>query len=249
MHDAYSTPYRGDREIITLIEQDLKVLARARNYLALHLKYIAPYLGSRLLEIGAGIGNHTAMLLDRRPELVVALENEVILCQAIRQRCGDAVHILNRDLSDLRLISPELVQMRLDTVLAINVIEHIDKDLDCLSTLSDILVSGGRIIIITPAHPILYSRLDRNYGHYRRYTRDIFEGYARALNMKLVENRYLNMFGAFSWLISARIGQATQLNPIGMMLLDYVLPLQDLLERRLPRVPFGLSIMGVFEKG
>jgi len=231
-----------------LIERDLAVLAESSRYADLQFSKIERYIGSRVLELGAGIGTHTQRLVARQPELVIAVEQERRFCDEITRRAGSGVRVLCLDLAHLATAASELRRDRLDTIIALNVIEHVENDLACLAMAADLLVAGGHIIILAPAHPVLYAKLDRLYGHYRRYTRRMLLSYADHLGLQLIENTYFNMMGALGWLLLAKIGRATGLWREGMNLFDHMLPIQQRLERMLPVVPFGLGILGVFKR-
>ncbi len=233
--------------ISELIERDLGILEELEAYTALQVELVEPYLGRRILEIGAGTGNHTVLLAERQPDALVALEKEERFCATISQRCGSRVHVVQQDLAHLPGFVDELASWHLDTAIAINVIEHVENDVECLGAINAALAPGGRIVVLAPAHPLLFADLDHKYGHYRRYTRAMFRDYAERLHMRLVENRYFNMLGALGWLLVARIGHAQQMNRGSVRWFDRLVHIQQQIERRVPP-PFGLGALAVLEK-
>lgn len=233
---------------VALIERDLTILGESAGYTNLQFSKIEPFLGSRILELGAGIGNHTALLAARRPEILVAAEQEREFCSLIEVRCGPTTRVICMDIGDLRARAEEFRRERLDTIIALNVIEHIEDDREALAAAADLLIPGGQIVLLAPAHPFLYARLDRLYGHYRRYTKALFRAHAVALDLELVEASYFNMLAAIGWLVVAKFGRARQMSRGGMRIFDRTLALQQRLEKMLPAVPFGLGILAVLRK-
>lgn len=231
-----------------LIERDLGILSESENYLQYQFEKIEPFIGRRILEIGSGIGNHTKRLLSRRPELLIALEKELVFCQEIEKQLGTDVEVLNVDLGDISAYEDRLRNKKIETVIALNVLEHVENDFECLKKLSNIIMPGGRIILIVPAFTTIYSRLDKYYGHYRRYNRKMFKKYADELRMELKINSYFNMLGWFGWFIAAKIGKTGKINKKLMGLFDKLIPLLNAIEKVFPSMPFGLSLLGVLGK-
>ncbi|MBF0319988.1 MAG: class I SAM-dependent methyltransferase [Nitrospirae bacterium] len=232
----------------SLLMRDMGILARSDNYLSMQFRKIDKYIGKRVLEIGSGIGNHTKNIIGKKPEILIALEKEVSFCQFLKNNFGDDIELLNCDLDTISQYADSLTKKRIDTVIALNVIEHINQDLACLKILSEIIVHNGRIILIVPASKVLFSRLDKAYGHYRRYTQETFIEYAKVLNLELIENTYFNMIGWFGWLIFAKIGKAIRISYKGMSMFDRFLPILSFLEDKIHKPPFGLSLLAVFGK-
>jgi phospholipid N-methyltransferase len=223
-----------DKDEIRLnIKKDLEILSSANHYIQLQFSKIKEFLGCRILEIGAGIGNHTSFLLQTHPELLVAIEKEGELCRILKDKFGEDIDILPIELSDINGSTLEtLKSLRIDTIISINVLEHIEDDFACLQSLANILVPGGRIITIAPASKCLFSELDRQYGHYRRYSRATFADYATRLNLSEELNSYFNMSGWLAWFFMSRIGNTGRLNERGVRIYDHLLPLQDFIPQK-----------------
>lgn len=232
-----------------LIERDLEILSRARHYLSFQFEKIRPYIGSRIIEIGSGTGNHTGKIISSfSPEIFISIEKDRVFCNLLADTYGSRITILNADLTRLPDYKSDIYPKQIDTIIAINVIEHIKEDFNCLKQLREILCPGGNIILIVPALNILYSKLDKMYGHHRRYTKKMFQDYSEKLNLELLENSYFNFIGVFPWLIFNKLGQARNLNRKGMEFFDRVLPFSLKIEQKFNKVPLGLSLLGVFKK-
>ncbi len=146
----------------------MKSMASARRYNRWLIEQCRPYMGSRILEAGAGIGNFTSMFVNC--ERLVLLDREPVYVKHLQSRLGRREHIrfIQGDLTDTGVFQ-SLKGEQLDTVLCINVLEHVENDAEVLRQFHELLVPGGRCIMIVPAGKSLYCRLDRELGHYRRY--------------------------------------------------------------------------------
>ena len=147
----------------------LQSMRRARGLNRWILEQIRPFVGSRVLEAGCGIGNFTELLLDR--ERLVCVDNDPFYVEMINWRLGhlENFRILQMDLADAADYA-ELKQEALDTIICLNVLEHIKADEEVLRAYYDLLEPGGHAIILVPAHMWLYGPCDAAIGHERRYT-------------------------------------------------------------------------------
>src|SRR5262249_23578776 len=148
---------------------------RARGFNRWLVRQLTPYVGRRVLEAGAGIGNLSEFFLDR--ERLVCSDIEQFYIERLRQRFG---HLSNLSFRDLDLSQMEncsdLRQARLDTVICINVLEHIEDDAKVLRNFYQLLQPGGHALLLVPTDPRLYTGVDRALGHFRRYTHDELRG-------------------------------------------------------------------------
>jgi len=149
---------------------ELKLFSKAKNWKSYYGKLIAPHLGHSVLEVGAGIGSNTQVLCHSSHYRWVCLEpdQEMITQMHKAQAIGripPQCEIHQGVLSDFKPV-PEH-----DSILYIDVIEHIKKDAAELHQAAKYLKPKGKIIVLSPAHPFLFSDFDRSIGHFRRYTR------------------------------------------------------------------------------
>jgi SAM-dependent methyltransferase len=227
--------------------RDLQILQDAVNYRRWIFAQIEPYLGSRVLEIGAGIGNYTEKLL--RADLVIASDHEERYLNILRRRFGNHPNVEVQTL-DLSLagggVAKSVAPRRCDTAIALNVIEHIENDQMALETMRAFVTSRGRIILICPAHERLYTELDRAFGHYRRYNRRRFLDLAAAIDVEVERLSFFNALGTVGWLLNGGILRRRTLPAKQTMLYDRVVPLLRRVESVIP-LPFGLSILAVLK--
>jgi SAM-dependent methyltransferase len=213
-------------------------MARAVNYFAWQARLVLPHAGRRVLEVGCGIGNFTGRMLDR--ELVVAVDVEPCCVRRLQERYPGRPNLRAMVCEDIG----ELGTLKPDTIVCLNVLEHIEDDGAALRQMASILPAGGAIVLLVPGFPSLYGPIDRKLGHYRRYTRGSLEKLANGLRIR--ELRYVNAVGFFGWWINARLGRSEQ-SERQIALFDRLVPLLSRIEGLLPP-PFGQSILAVLEK-
>ena len=171
--------------------------------------------------------------------------------EAIRKRFPghSNLQVVRGDICDLALI-PSLRQLRVDTVICTNVLEHIADDRLAIRHMAEVLKDRrGRLILLVPAHPALYGTLDRAAGHFRRYE-------PRQVRSLLEENglasesvRHMNILGGLGWWFNSRVLRDPDLNSRSMnqqiVWFDRLaVPILERVERVL-RLPFGLSLIAV----
>lgn len=198
-------------------------------------------IGTRILEAGCGIGNFTEILLDR--DRLVAVDVEPLYVDRIRSRFG---HLENFRAERLDLASPGdygvLRGETFDTIICLNVLEHIAADGEALARCYDMLEPGGHLILVVPAQPSLYSACDEALGHHRRYTGPELAGKIETTGFQLVTLEPFNRLGALGWCVSKRL-RRRNLTPRQLRLFDRLLPLAKLVDKL--RLGTGLSLVAV----
>jgi len=186
----------ADEELATTLDS----LDGARNYAEWILELIEPHLGDEVLEVGAGHGTFTEMLA-RKAKRVVACDLSERCADRLRERfSGDEhVEVLHGSIDSADTHGP------VDSVVLINVLEHIEDDDGALRDLRSLLKRGGRVVLWVPAFSFLYSDFDRKIGHHRRYTKKALRAQLIRAGYDLPEIRYHNTVGALAWLIVARL--------------------------------------------
>jgi SAM-dependent methyltransferase len=154
-------PYEG---------KELELFAQARNWKTYWSGKIRPHLGKSVLEVGAGLGTNTPFLLGPAQESWLCLEPDAALTAQIPATLTHEPRrgIVQTRTGTLRDLS---ANETFDTVLYIDVLEHIEDDLDEMRAALAHLSPKGKIIVLSPAQPGLFTEFDRALGHYRRYTR------------------------------------------------------------------------------
>jgi SAM-dependent methyltransferase len=136
----------------------------------------------------------------------------------------------------------------IDTILCSNVLEHVEDDDAVLARFYRFLPQGGRLVLLVPALRILYNTLDRELGHFRRYTK-------RELILKLKKNHfhicsleYFNFFGIFGWFVNGTLLRRSLLPAGQVRKFNQFVPLMVQMERWVPTL-IGQSLIAIGEKG
>ena len=175
---------------------ELSLFQHASNWKAYFGKLIEPYLGASVLEVGAGNGATTQALISDAQISWTCLEPDPSLAAAIQERIRQ-----NELPPRCRVIASPVDSLshseHFDSILYIDVLEHIDQDCAELESAFRHLNVGGHLIVLSPAHQYLYSPFDASIGHVRRYNKTrLSESAPRG--MKLVRMEYLDSVGALA---------------------------------------------------
>ena len=218
-------------------------LSEAPRYNRWMFERLRHWLGRRVLEIGSGIGNLSAFLLDS--ERLVLSDTDSYYLDRLRERFAALPQVA---VAQLRLPSfnGELERERFDTVICLNVLEHVRDDMLSLATVYRLLQPGGRLVLLVPALPALYGTLDRALGHFRRYTAAELRHMFRATGFRMRHLEYFNLAGVPGWWLTGRVLRRTMIPANALRWYDALVPLFQL-ERFLPwRI--GQSLIAIGER-
>jgi SAM-dependent methyltransferase len=219
----------------------LEQLAGAVRYNRWMFDRLHRWIGRRVLEIGSGIGNLSAFLADSE-RLVLTDTREEYLTR-LRQRFAGRTNV-----SVARLYLPDddraVAGQHFDTVICLNVLEHVDDDISALIAIRRLLAAAGRLVLLVPALPALYGSIDRALGHHRRYTRAGLAELLKATGFRLAHIEYFNLAGIPGWWWAGRVLGRETIPGGSLKLYDALVPLFRL-ERFLPwRVGQSLIAIG-----
>ena len=208
------------------------------------LEPMARHLGARVLEAGSGNGNLTRHLLDKKR--LVAVDIDSFYTRALDRRWGglDNFSVLEGDLEDTRLYD-NLVEESFDSVLCVNVLEHLDNPDRALAGFARVLRPGGRAAILVPAHQWLFSDVDRAIEHRRRFEESDLRRLLEAAGFEVVSLVPFNRFGVIGWLFNKWTGQ-TAIRSWQTRFFSLLLPIARGVERIRP-LP-GLSWVAIAVK-
>ncbi len=197
-----------------------------------------------MLEVGAGLGEFASQLTGLERLVVTDVDPAAVASMAARFADRPEVEARQLDLGAGEL--PD-VGGAVSTVVAINVLEHIEDDAGALRALARLVEPGGRIVLWVPAYMQLYGEFDRLVGHVRRYTPATLRAAVRAAGLVPRDVRPVNLLGGVAWWVVVRRGGAGSPDPRMVRVYDrLVVPVTRALERRV-RAPFGQTVLGVAE--
>lgn len=234
---------RASQIVDPFVAEDLRQMALAPRYNAWIYSLIGPHLGTRILEVGSGIGNMTVWMLEHA-EMLIGVEPNEHCWSTLQHRFLDKpnFHLLRSTLE--RLDDAEMRLGRLDTIVCTNVLEHIRDDAEQLRRMRSWLVPGGRIVVVAPAGPQAAGRIDRALGHYRRYTLASMRQAMTAADFRVDLLEYSNLLGLIGWWFNARIRRVVKQSDSQIRVFDRLSPLLAAVEKRV-KLPAGLSILAV----
>jgi glycosyltransferase involved in cell wall biosynthesis len=191
-----------------LARVSLESLARSPKIARWTLGQFDGAIGDRVLEAGSGPGNLTSHLLDR--ERIVALDVERAYVRRLDQRYGHLENFsaMHGDLEDPELF-PKLESELFDTVVCVNVLEHLDRPDVAVEGFHRILQSGGRALILVPAGAWLYSPMDDAIQHRRRYERSDVVELLEGAGFEIERLDPFNRLGVLGWSVNRRMGRTT----------------------------------------
>lgn len=225
----------------------LDVMAKAKNYNTWIYGEIKDAVGDVVLEIGCGFGNFTEYLQNVKRLVCVDLLHSCI--DKVKSRMGEPEHItyLQGDFMQAATLA-KLQPISFDTVVCLNVLEHIECDLEALQKMHGLLCPRGKLIIMVPAMPGLYGSMDKRLGHFRRYDRAGIEKKLRAAGFTKFTVYYFNSLGVLGWFINGRFLRRNNLSLVQTLFYDRIaIPIIAKLEKRF-KPSFGMSILAVVEK-
>ncbi|MDH4043016.1 MAG: class I SAM-dependent methyltransferase [Gemmatimonadota bacterium] len=208
----------------------LERLAEAPRFNRWMYDRLAPWIGDAVIEVGSGIGNLSQFLVDR--DRVVLTDTEPAYRAHLEQRFGDRAQVQIRSLT-LPDAPPDLQAEPFDTVVGLNVLEHIEGDVDALAAMRAMLRPGGAVVLLVPAVPALYGELDRALGHHRRYTPALLRGCFASAGLTMRHMEYFNLAGMPGWWWVGRVLQRSVIPVGGLRWYDALVPLFKF-ERFLP---------------
>jgi len=221
-------------------------IATADRYTRWIVETFRPFIGRRLLEVGVGHGGHRGALPALERYVGIDLDAAAV---AAAPRLDPSDRLLVGDVSD-PAVARLLAEERLDTVLCVNVLEHIEDDGAAVANLLGILVPGGHLLLFLPAFPALFSAMDRLAGHRRRYVKSDLARLAARAGGTLRESRYFNPLGGLGWWANRwlphRSLNAGAVNGQIRFFDRFALPVSRRLDP-LFRGIFGQSLVGVLE--
>lgn len=231
--------------------KDLEAMSFAANYHRWILSEFTSYLGRRVVEVGAGTGGFTRLLVEFGPEKLAAVEPSGMFMKleaSIGRKTTDTdLFFFHSTFSDCRKELSE--SMRPDTIIYVNVLEHIENDLLELKLIYDTLDSGGRALIFVPALQGLYSKFDKEVGHFRRYSKHELDEKVTSAGFTILKSKYFDFFGIVPWWITQKLLEVERLSPFAVNAYDKLaVPLVSRIENLItPMV--GKNLLLVCEKG
>jgi hypothetical protein len=225
----------------TSADFEFAALSEAVNYPKALIKEFGPWLNGEVIEIGAGIGQMTGHLLDL-PQIsrLVSIEPDPVFAGHFRHAYPGAEFIEGT-------IEQAPAGAPWDGILSINVLEHIQADEAELATYANFLSARqGVLCLFVPARPEIYGPIDKDFGHFRRYTRAELRRKLGAAGFTVERLTYFNLVGYFAWWLNFRLLKKRRFEVAKVRAFDrLIFPLVHRIESSFIRPPFGQSLLAI----
>lgn len=222
-------------------------LGSATHYNQWIFSKVQPHLKGRTLEVGCGSGNFTPLIAQHCSQLLaVDLDADYVQQTQARMQQAKHVTVLTADATQLEAhpaLAASADNQSFETIIMLDVLEHIETDVAVLRSLKKQLAPGGNLIVKVPAVEQLYNSLDRAVGHCRRYSRQRLNQIFIEAGFTSPELEYFNLVGIAGWWLN---GQRQRQTPPGHQVgwFDRTVPLWQGIEARLG-CPVGLSLFAI----
>lgn len=226
---------------------ELQFFETAENWKNYFSKKISPYISGNVLEVGAGLGANSVYLQNLSCSSWTAVEPDkklstMILENYIKVDFPLPYKVINGFISSLD------IKESFDTILYIDVLEHIEDDRAELKQATQLLKFGGHIVSLSPAFQYLYSPFDKEIGHHRRYNKETISGLSRDLPLVQQELYFLDSLGALASLVNKWFLKKTIPSISDIKLWDSrIVPVSMHSDKLFSRI-FGKSIISVWQK-
>jgi len=226
----------------TKAKNTLESMGQAVWYNRWTLQKFEKFLSGDILEIGCGIGNFTEILSNYGNIWAIDINKNYV--KQLGKELGKKVKV---GFGDIEKGEYFFKSKTFDTIVCINVLEHIKDDGKALQNIHNLLKKEGKIIFLVPIYNFLYGEIDRSIHHFRRYNPEQFKKKLKQVGFAIEKSRKLNFLGAFGWFIAGRILKNKQAEGSKVQLFNILAPfclsIEDFIE---PAI--GTSVLIIAKK-
>lgn len=225
--------------------KDLEAMSFAKNYHAWILDIFKKFLGSKVAEVGVGSGDFSSLLLKLPIKELTAIEPSKKMFNKHVEIIGDDIRIKrhNAFFSDIK----DRYKNYFDSMIYVNVMEHIENDSTELTHIYNSLKQGGNVCIFVPALSWLYSRYDKSIGHFRRYHKKELVNKLEKAGFEITHVQYFDILGILPWFIVCKL-LSKEPNSKNVSVYDkFVVPIAKIIETIFP-IPIGKNLLVVAKK-
>lgn len=222
--------------------QTLESMSQAVWYNRWTLNLLKSYIYGKILEVGCGIGNFTKTLIKYGEVVAIDIRKDYIF--ETKKIVGNGVRV---GLGDIEKGKYFFDDRDFDSIVSINVFEHIKNDKKSIENLYLLLKKGGYLISIVPAHKFLYGKIDESVGHFRRYEMSVMINLLEMAGFKIIKSKKINLLGAIGWWFFSTVLKNNKVKKGDIALFNLIAPFCLPLERFF-EPPIGTSILVIAQK-
>ena len=208
---------------------------------------IKPYIKGDILEVGSGLGIYSRFLYrDFSGKLCLTDIDENYVAELRREFPTHRVLVEKLDIGsrdDFQLLRKR--SLRYDTIICMNVLEHINDDVTALRELKRLLKDNGVLILLVPVHKTLYNSIDRAVGHFRRYSKQELVLKLQKAGFLIREVFYYNVFGIVGWYLNGNLLKRQNVDRRAFGFFNRLVPILQMLDKLPPFRTTGISVIAL----
>lgn len=232
----------------------LEAMEYAPVYHQWMLDEFSNHFGNVIVEVGAGTGSISKKLLESKPKKLFCIEPSRMVYDKLVESL-DKYKAVNKTETEINPLNSflcdaeeTLKNQSVDTIIYINVLEHIENDVDELKIMNNCLSKDGKILIFVPALQWIYGTHDKNVGHFRRYYKSELRKKIETAGFEIVSIKYFDLFGILPWWFSFKVLKIKYLNNGQSKIYDkWIVPITRFVEKISPPI-VGKNLIVVAKK-
>jgi len=223
----------------------LQVIAKADRFNQWMYSEFKSVLKGEILEAGSGIGNISSLVIGDGMSITLS-DNNIDYCDWLREKFKGASNLKN--VLHIDLAHPDFqntyftLKERFDSIFLLNVLEHLEDDHAAIANCNYMMKPEGNLVVLVPAYRWLYCSLDKELGHYRRYTQKTLRTVLENERFTTKKIRHFNCLGIFGWFLSGKIFQSKKLGDGEMGFFNRIVPIARLMDK-ITFKKIGLSVI------
>lgn len=234
------------KEVDTEGLHTLEAVSEAIQFNRWMFEQVRPFMKGKILEVGSGIGNISAFFTEQKTDITLSDIRENY-CLALKKQFPQQP-VLQMDLVDPDFQTKyAALSSSFDGIFALNVVEHIENDVLALENMRFLLKPGGKVLILVPAWPLLYNKIDQGLYHFRRYTTTSLSSAMTRAGYTIEKTWMFNALGIPAWITGGLLFREKELKKGQMNAYDKLVPLARVLDT-ITFHRLGLSVITVGKK-
>ncbi len=230
------------------MDDELSKAKHQNNFQTWLFSQIYPYLKGNILELGSGLGSVSSLLIKKYKRGTIYLsDSDEDYVNDLKIKFNKFRNVKIAKINATKKNDFKVIPKKIDTIFAVNVLEHIKNDQLVINNVYDSLNDGGRFIVLVPAHPYLYNKIDKAVGHYRRYTKQRICKLAKKSGFNINKIFYFNAVSILGWFLSGKIFNQSSVNESNLSLLNKLIPTIAKIEKIFNK-KIGISIIAILDK-
>jgi len=230
-------------------DRTLNAIQKADNFNKWMYEQIKPFLKGNIVEIGSGVGTFSKLVAKDFPDnkfVVSDLDTDYV--KQLKKEFEQNKNISAYKIDLGKKEDYKQIKDKVDTVFALNVLEHVKEDVQTMNDVYNLLKPGGRFIILVPTHQWLYSPIDKAVGHWRRYNKRMMKKRIAQTPFKLKKMFYFNAPAIAGWIVNGKILKKSEIDDSAMGLFNKLVPFFKVIEKYLFFKKIGISLIVILEK-